>query len=102
MKSTVMVTCVLATFSGTALADGAQLFKDKACWSCHGKDGKTPLMPGYPKIAGQDARYVENQIRDIKSGARANGNTAAMKLMLSLVSSEEIKALADFVSKLER
>ncbi len=102
MKSIVMVTCVLATFSGTALADGAQLFRDKACWSCHGKDGKTPLLPGYPKIAGQNAQYVENQIRDIKSGARANGNCAAMKLMLNLVSNDEIKELAKFVSTLER
>ncbi len=102
MKSIVIVTCALATFSGTALANGAQLFKDKACWSCHGKDGKTPLMPGYPRIAGQDAQYVEKQIRDIKSGARANGNCAAMKLMLNLVSSDEIKDLAEFISKLER
>jgi cytochrome c len=102
MKSIVIVTCALATFSGTALANGAQLFKDKACWSCHGKDGKTPLMPGYPRIAGQDAQYVEKQIRDIKSGARANGNCAAMKLMLNLVSNDEIKELAEFIAKLER
>jgi cytochrome c len=102
MKPVIIVTLVLATFSGTALANGAQLFKDKACWSCHGKDGKTPLMPGYPRIAGQDAQYVEKQILDIKSGARANGNCAGMKLMLNLVSNDEIKELAKFVSKLER
>ena len=59
-------------------------------------------MPGYPRIAGQDAQYVEKQIRDIKSGARANGNCAAMKLMLNLVSNDEIKELAEFVSKMER
>ena len=98
----IIITLVLATFSGSALADGAQLFRDKACWSCHGKDGKTPLMPGYPKIAGQDAQYVEQQIRNIKSGARANGNSAAMKLMLNLVSNDEIKELAKHVSRLER
>jgi cytochrome c len=59
-------------------------------------------MPGYPRIAGQDAQYVEKQILDIKSGARANGNCAGMKLMLNLVSNDEIKELAKFVSKLER
>ena len=102
MRSMIIVASVLAAVSGTALADGARLFKEKACWACHGRDGKTPLMPGYPKIAGQDARYVEKQIRDIKSGARANGSSAAMKLMLTLVSNDEVKELAEFVAKLER
>ena len=102
MKPVIIVTLILATFSGTALASGAQLFRDKACWSCHGKDGKTPLMPGYPRIAGQDAQYIEKQILDIKSGARANGNSAAMKLMLNIVSNDEIKEIANYVSKLER
>jgi cytochrome c len=101
MKSIILLACALTAFSGTALANGAQLFRDKACWSCHGKDGKTPLLPEYPRIAGQSAHYVEKQMRDIKSGARANGNCAAMKLMVTLVSNDEIKELAEFVSKLD-
>jgi hypothetical protein len=31
-------------------------------------------MPEYPKLAGQNAKYAEQQMLDIKSGARANGN----------------------------
>ena len=38
---------------------------------------------------------------DIKSGARANGNSAAMKGVMHLVSDEEIKVLADYISKLK-
>lgn len=40
-------------------------------------------------------------MKDIKSGARNNGQTAAMKGVMGLVSDEEIKALADYLSKLK-
>jgi cytochrome c len=96
-----LVVAVPASFSASA-ADGAKLYQEKTCVACHGKDGKTPLkgMP-YPKIAGQNAAYAEAQMKDIKSGARANGQSAAMKGVMHLVSDAEIKALADYLSKLK-
>lgn len=91
-----------AMVSGQALAaDGKKLYADKTCTACHGKDGKTPLMPDYPKIAGQNAKYMEKQMIDIKSGARANGNSAAMKGVMVLVSDADIKDLAAYVAKLK-
>lgn len=91
-----------AMVSGQAFAaDGAKLYADKTCTACHGKDGKTPLMPDYPKIAGQNVKYIEKQMVDIKSGARANGNSAAMKGVMVIVSDAEIKALAEYVAKLK-
>ena len=82
-------------------ADGAALYKEKTCTACHGADGKKTLMPDYPKIAGQNAKYIERQMLDIKSGARANGNSAAMKGVMPLVSDEQIKVLAEYLSKLK-
>ena len=35
---------------------------------------------------------------DIKSGARSNGQSAAMTGVMGLVSDEEMKALADYIS----
>jgi cytochrome c len=91
----------VASLATPALAaDGAKLYKDKTCWSCHGKDGKKTLMPDYPKIAGQNQAYIERQMQDIKSGVRANGNSAAMKGIMVIVSDAEIKDLAAFVSKM--
>jgi len=81
-------------------ADGATLFKTKTCTACHGKDGKTPVLPTYPKIAGQNAAYVLQQMKDIKSGARNNGQTASMKGVMHLVTDEEMQALADYVASL--
>ena len=55
-------------------------------------------MPTYPKLAGQNADYAYNQMMDIKSGARNNGQTAAMKGIMAMVSEEEAKAIADWLS----
>ena len=104
MKISMIIAAAALVVSGQAFAalDGAKLYQEKTCWSCHGKDAKTPLknMP-YPKLAGQNASYAEAQMKDIKSGARSNGQTAAMKGVMGLVSDEEIKALADYLSKLK-
>ncbi|EXI67862.1 MAG TPA: c-type cytochrome [Candidatus Accumulibacter phosphatis] len=101
MKSA-MALLLLAVLATPAMAaDGAKLYTEKTCNACHGPAGNKPLMPDYPKIAGQNAKYAERQMLDIKSGARANGNSAAMKGVMHLVNDEEIKALADHLAKLK-
>ncbi len=99
----VMTLIAAALISAPALAapDGATLFQEKTCWSCHGKDAKKTLTPAFPKLAGQNAAYAEQQMKDIKSGARSNGQAAAMKGVMELVNDAEIKALADYLSKLK-
>ena len=97
---TAMIACLGFTASAMAL-DGAQLFKKKTCWACHGKDAKTPVMPNYPKLAGQNAAYALQQMKDIKSGARNNAQTKAMKGVMHLVSEEEMKAIADWIATLK-
>lgn len=87
--------------NGASAADGAKLYAERTCVACHGKDAKKPLTPEYPKLAGQNAKYTERQMLDIKSGVRANGNSAAMKGVMHLVSDEEIKALSEYLSKLK-
>ena len=99
-----VMTLITAAFVAApvfAAPDGATLFQEKTCSSCHGKDAKKTLSPAFPKLAGQNAAYAEQQMKDIKSGARNNGQTAAMKGVMGLVSDEEIKALADYLSKLK-
>ncbi len=97
---TLLATTFIAAPAFAAL-DGAALFQEKTCWSCHGKDAKKTLSPAFPKLAGQNAAYAEQQMKDIKSGARNNGQTAAMKGVMDLVNDQEIKALADYLSKLK-
>lgn len=100
-KALVLAAAVAATFAAPVFADGKALYLEKTCIACHGKDAKKPLTPEYPRLAGQNAKYAENQMKDIKSGARANGNTAAMKGVMHLVSDEEIKELAKYLSEIK-
>lgn len=102
LLSVVAVTLTSVLFCNMAFAgDGAKLFVEKTCTACHGKDGKKTLMPDYPKIAGQNVKYIEKQMLDIKNGVRTNGNSAAMKGVMVIVSEDEIKDLALFVSKMK-
>lgn len=101
MKQTLLIAAALAISAPALALDGAQLFQERTCWSCHGKNAKKPLMPNYPKLAGQNAAYAEQQMLDIKSGARNNGQTAAMKGVMELVNEEEIKAIAQYLSTLK-
>ena len=81
-------------------ADGAELYTTKTCNACHGADAKTPLLPVYPKLAGQNADYLFNQMKDIKSGTRSNGQSAAMKGIMVAVEENEMRTLADGLSGL--
>lgn len=96
--STSLAATLLLTLSGSALADGAAVYLAKGCMACHGMDGKSPIMPAYPKIAGQSVEYITQQLKDIKSGDRSNGQSAAMKGIMASVTDEEIEQLAKYVS----
>ena len=89
-----------AAAAPAAAADpGAAAYQAKGCGGCHGADGKTTPMGTYPKIAGQSAVYLLAQMKDIKSGTRANGQTAMMKPIIAGVSDDEMKAIAEWLSK---
>ena len=100
VKSLAIVPAALIALSvsGVAQADGAALFQAKTCWSCHGKDAKTPVMPIYPKLAGQNADYLFNQMKDIKSGKRNNGQTAAMRGVMGMVNESEMREIANWLA----
>lgn len=94
---------LLAAGASTAIAqDGATLYKEKTCMSCHGEDAKTPILPAYPKLAGQNADYLFLQLQDIKSSARKNGMSAAMAGIMQNVNEEEMRILADWLASLTR
>lgn len=83
---------------GNAFADGATLYQAKGCVGCHGPDGKAPVMPVYPKLAGQNHDYLLNQMKDIKSGARSNGQSAVMKGVVAGVSEAELAEIATYLA----
>lgn len=108
MKTKLILTAAVAMLGSSLVwADGAALYAEKTCIACHGKEGKKPMIPTFPKLAGQNAAYMELQMKDIKSGARSNGSSAAMKGVMvnpegdQLVTDADIKELAAYLSKLK-
>ncbi|MCK5716036.1 MAG: cytochrome c [Thiomargarita sp.] len=81
--------------------DGATLFKTKTCTACHGQNGDKPIMPLYPKLGGQNAEYLVQQMQDIKSGARSNGMTMVMKGIMGIVTEEEMKTMAQWLASVK-
>ncbi|MBU0655014.1 MAG: c-type cytochrome [Gammaproteobacteria bacterium] len=95
------VTLAALSVGAAHAADGAALYTAKTCVACHGADAKTPILPAYPKIAGQNETYLLQQLQDIKSGARSNAMSAVMKAVMTSVSDEEMAALATYVAGLK-
>jgi len=70
--------------AGKAAKGDAAAGKAKAavCLACHGPNGNA-LVPIWPKLAGQHARYIYKQLMDFKSGARANAQMSPQVIPLS-------------------
>ena len=78
--------------------DGRALFESANCNACHGDDAKTPIMPEYPKLAGQNPEYMFKQILDFKAGKRANDAFSAMKDAVTPLSEDDARAIAYWLS----
>lgn len=79
-------------------ADGAKLYKK--CISCHGKDGYGKKSQKAPSIAGQYDWYIIDQVTQIRDKKRENKNTKKMYPFVKKLSDGDIKALADYISKM--
>ena len=69
-----------------------------ACVSCHGPKGYG--TPQLPRLAGQQALYIENQLKQFNTRERNNDN-AVMHSIASKLTELEVKAVASFISTLE-
>jgi cytochrome c len=85
--------------AGAVAADGEKLYSDNACATCHGATGNEPILPTYPKISGQNTKYLIGQMNDIKNGTRDNGMSAAMRALVSNLDEDDIVAIAEYLSQ---
>jgi len=89
---------LIAAFSSTdAIAQGGGAIEAKAqtCAACHGPNGNS-TDPQYPKLAGQNARYIYLELKDFKEGRRHHPQ---MEPMPKSLSTDDMLALADYYSK---
>ena len=93
-----------ASSASPAALDGKSLFRAKTCIACHGRDGTKPIL-SYPVLAGQDSKYLLEQMGAIATGTRLAGpddrgypRTQGMKDIMHLASQEERVAIANFLA----
>lgn len=102
MKRILLAAWLLA--SGTALAAENPLVegdaeagqqKSATCAACHGPDGNSS-NPEWPVLAGQHPRYIVDQLKAYKSGARRN---AVMQGQVANLSEQDMKDLAAYYAE---
>lgn len=104
MKSVAYVLLLVFSMSINSLqaddSEGAKLFTGKACFSCHGEAGAKPIMDAYPKLAGQSAAYLVQQMKDIRDGKRNNGLSATMVGIVAGMSDDDFGKIANYLASL--
>jgi cytochrome c553 len=66
-----------------------------ACAACHGNSGMS-VNPAWPNLAGQHADYLDNSLKEFKSGARKND---LMSPMAAGLSDADMRNVAAYFSK---
>jgi len=73
-----------------------------ACAACHGQNGEGNPMLNAPKIAGQQAWYIERQLNHFKQGARGgegDTNGAQMTAFANMLTTDEaVRNIAAYIA----
>lgn len=90
----ILMSIAVVVFSTSAMAGDVEAGKTKSatCGACHGADGNSAAA-AFPKLAGQNEKYLIKQMNDIKSGARS---VALMAGQLNSFSDEDIADVAAY------
>jgi len=83
-----------------ALAAGRKDFVQ--CATCHGADGRSTVVPQYPKIGGQSAAYLVNALKAYRDGRRQGTYASLMAAVAKPLSDEQIADLALYIQSLAR
>jgi cytochrome c553 len=70
-----------------------------ACAGCHGPAG-AGIPVQYPRLAGQYAEYIVQQLKAFKEGARANDPNGMMRGVTARMTEREIRAVAEYAAGL--
>lgn len=83
--------------SGEQLVLGKKIFQDK-CGQCHGEQAQGNDAEFIPRLKGQHYMYLLRQIQAVLTGYRKNANPVMVEMVKTL-STEEMQAVADYVSR---
>jgi cytochrome c553 len=88
------------------VAEGQKIYKGgnagsgvPACASCHGPAG-SGIPVQFPRLAGQHSKYVLSQLKNFRSGDRANDGGKMMQVIARKMTDQEMKAVAEYINGL--
>src|SRR5258706_1745561 len=79
--------------------DAGRKMAETQCAACHGADGKTPVDPSYPVLAGQYQDYLQKALLDYNAGRRQK---PIMGALAKPPARQDIENLAAHFSSLPR
>ena len=85
-----------AIFRGGNLNSGVS-----ACMACHGATGAGNPAAKFPALAGQQAAYVEAQLKAFRAMERANDAGQMMRAIAAKMTDPEIKAVSSYIQGLQ-
>ena len=109
MKFALVSAVLLATIGSVTLANAASVDKGQAivekanCASCHGAGLNAPILPSYPKLAGQYPDYLYYALKAYQVGnsnAQYGRNNAVMSSQVQAFSEADLRDIAAYVSSL--
>jgi cytochrome c553 len=71
------------------------------CASCHGSDGRSTVVPQYPKIGGQSGPYIVNALKAYRDGRRLGTFAAMMTEVAKPLTDTDIENLAAYIEALD-
>jgi cytochrome c553 len=96
LASMVALSCIAS--SATAQDSDARKLATQVCASCHGPRGES-ISSAFPRLAGQQAQYLEEQLKAFRDRTRADPMAQAyMWGMTSQIDDGTIKKLATYYS----
>jgi len=101
MTKTHFMAVLLLAMSGiapqaSAQENDARRLATEVCGSCHGPRGES-ISPAFPRLAGQQAQYLEEQLKAFRDRTRADPMAQAyMWGMSSQLDDRTISALAAY------
>lgn len=109
MKFALITTLLISSLGLATVSNAASVEKGKAlsetgnCASCHGAGLNAPILPAYPKLAGQYPEYVYYALRAYKVGnsnPQFGRNNAIMTSQVQPYSDQDLHDLAAYVGSL--
>ena len=71
-----------------------------ACTACHGPTGEGNEEANFPRLSGQHAQYLEDQLNAFRTGKRKNSPNGMMESIAKRMTDEEIKAVSSYIEGL--